>query len=97
MMNNESISYVYILKCGDNSFYTGYTNDPIRRLSAHNKGKGAKYTRNRLPVCYVFLRAFRSKSSAMSAEKRIKNLKRDDKIILMAGGLEDFWQDIKRI
>lgn len=97
MRNNESIFYVYILICGDNSLYTGYTNDPVKRLSVHNKGKGAKYTRNRLPVSYVFLRAFTSKISAMSAEKRIKNLRRADKLRLMAGEFEDFWKSVKRI
>ena len=45
--------FVYILRCGDNSLYTGYTNDVTERVKAHNSGKGAKYTRSRLPVSLV--------------------------------------------
>lgn len=92
----DDIFYVYLLKCRDNSFYTGYTKDPIKRLEKHNMGLGAKYTRSRLPVKYVFLRAFDNKVSAMSAEKMIKNLKRMDKLSLIAGELEIFWSKIKR-
>lgn len=44
------MNYVYILECRDGSFYTGWTNDLERRLNIHNSGRGAKYTKSRLPV-----------------------------------------------
>ena len=47
--------FVYILRCADDSLYTGYTNDIDKRVDVHNKGKGAKYTRGRRPVRLVFL------------------------------------------
>ena len=46
--------YVYLLRCADGTLYTGFTNDLARRLAAHNAGKGAKYTRSRLPVDLVY-------------------------------------------
>lgn len=50
--------YVYLLRCGDGTLYTGYTNDLKRRLAVHNAGKGAKYTRSRLPVDLVYWEIF---------------------------------------
>ena len=46
--------YVYILRCSDGSYYTGWTNDLSKRLLSHNSGKGAKYTKSRLPVELVY-------------------------------------------
>jgi putative endonuclease len=71
--------YIYILKCADDSYYTGYTIDLERREKTHNDGKGAKYTRSRLPVKLLWSKRYDSKSAAMSAEAKIKQLTRRDK------------------
>ncbi len=74
---------VYILKCSDGSLYTGSTNDPVRRLEAHQNGKGAKYTRARLPLELVYLEEYNSKSEALSREYAIKQLTRAEKLRLI--------------
>lgn len=68
--------YVYILKCGDGSFYCGYTNDIEKRLEKHKSGKGAKYTRSRLPLEIVYVENFDNKSDALKRECEIKKLSR---------------------
>lgn len=73
----------YILRCSDDSLYTGWTNDIESRLRAHNAGQGAKYTRCRRPVELVYLEEFDSKQEAMSREARIKQLSRKDKLKLI--------------
>lgn len=70
---NSGLHYCYILRCSDNSLYTGYTLDPVRRLAEHNTGKGAKYTASRRPCEIVYLEAFESKHDAMSREYYIKH------------------------
>ena len=76
--------YVYILKCADGTLYTGFTNDLEKRLKAHNSGKGAKYTRNRLPVRLVYSEAFSDKREAMSREWHIKHdMTREEKLKLI--------------
>lgn len=77
------MNYVYILKCKDNTLYTGYTNDLDKRLKAHNDGKGAKYTKARRPCKLVYYEEYDSKNEAMSREYQIKRLKREDKLILI--------------
>lgn len=77
------MNYVYILECFDNSLYTGYTNDLEKRVGIHNCGKGAKYTRCRLPVKLVYFEEFETKSEAMKREYSIKQLSRDDKKALI--------------
>lgn len=72
-------NYVYILKCNDQTLYTGWTTDLDNRISTHNRGKGAKYTRARLPVHLVYYETFEDKSSAMKREYEIKHLSRKDK------------------
>ena len=81
----------YILKCSDNSLYTGWTNDIIHRLKMHNEGKGAKYTRGRGPVELVYLEEFDTKQEAMSKEAKIKRLTRKEKILL----IENYQQEQK--
>lgn len=76
-MNNKF--YVYILKCSDNTLYTGYTTDIQKRLVTHNNGKGAKYTRARLPVNLAWFKELPSKSEALKEEIRIKKLSRKEK------------------
>lgn len=75
--------FVYILRCNDNSLYTGYTNDLYERLKTHNSGKGAKYTRARLPVKLVYYKRVDSKSWALKLEARIKKLTKKEKEALV--------------
>ncbi|UBH08563.1 GIY-YIG nuclease family protein [Macrococcus armenti] len=80
--------YVYILKCADDTLYTGYTTHLDRRLAAHNEGKGAKYTRVRLPVHRVYEEHFETKRAAMQREYAIKQLTRAQKLKLIKGEIE---------
>ena len=73
------MNYTYILRCADNSLYTGWTNDLDRRVSAHNAGKGAKYTKARLPVQLVYFESFETKEEAMSREYFIKKMSKKEK------------------
>ena len=66
-------------ECSDGTFYTGWTTDIDKRLKAHNDGRGAKYTRSRLPVRLVYLEAHDTKEEAMSREYQIKKLTRSAK------------------
>jgi len=72
--------YTYILKCSDDTLYTGYTTDLDRRLKEHNKGIAAKYTRGRLPVQLVYYESFNNKSDALKREYAIKQLSREEKL-----------------
>ena len=65
--------YVYILKCADGTYYTGYTTNVEKRVKAHNEGRGAKYTRSRIPCETVYTEAFEDKREAMRREWEIKN------------------------
>ena len=78
--------YVYLLRCGDGSLYTGYTDDVERRLAVHQSGKGAKYTRSRLPVELVYSEELPDKSAALRREAAIKKLPRAKKLALMESG-----------
>lgn len=82
-MDKLSKHYVYILLCSDNTLYTGYTTDPARRLEAHNKGAGAKYTRSRLPVSMVYLEEGEDLSWGLRREAAIKKMSRRDKLKLI--------------
>ena len=68
-----------MVRCSDNSLYTGYTNDLDKRIEVHNTGKGAKYTRSRLPVSLVFYRRVDSKSIGLRLEARLKKLSKKKK------------------
>ena len=74
---------VYILRCGDGTLYTGCTNDLPRRLEAHRSGRGAKYTRSRLPVEPVYREGVADKSAALRREAAIKRLERRKKLALI--------------
>lgn len=76
--------FVYILRCADDTLYTGWTNDPEKRLEVHNSGHGAKYTRSRTPVTSVYLEELESKGEALSRELAIKKLKRSAKLLLIS-------------
>lgn len=78
------MNYTYILKCGDSSFYTGWTTNLKKRLQDHNLGKGAKYTRAHLPVMLVYYETFGTKEEAMKREAAIKKLSRQEKVRLIA-------------
>ena len=71
--------YVYMLRCKDNSLYTGITNNLSRRLAQHSKGKASRYTRTRLPVHVVYLEECESKSAALKREHEIKQYKKQKK------------------
>ncbi len=77
--------YVYILRCGDGSLYTGSTNDVERRLLAHQSGRGARYTRSHLPVELVYRETCADRSAALRREAAIKALSRAEKLKLIAG------------
>ena len=76
------MNYVYIVQCFDGTFYTGWTTEVDRRVSAHNSGKGAKYTRGKLPVKLVYYEMYDTKSEALKREFEIKQLSHDDKLKL---------------
>ncbi len=78
------MNWVYILRCGDGSLYTGWTNDLERRLAAHASGKGGKYTRSHLPVELVYYESLPSAHEAMSRERQIKALSRREKLELIS-------------
>ncbi|MBB6451511.1 tRNA1(Val) A37 N6-methylase TrmN6/predicted GIY-YIG superfamily endonuclease [Geomicrobium halophilum] len=71
--------YVYMLECGDGSYYTGYTTEPYARLHKHKEGIAAKYTRGRGPFSLIHLQAFPSKTEALREEWRIKQLTKAEK------------------
>ena len=75
--------YVYVLRCADDTLCTGYTTDVSRRVTEHNSGTGAKYTRGRTPVELVHVESFDSQSAAMRREHAIKQLDRDSKESLL--------------
>lgn len=73
-------AYMYVVECRDGSYYTGYTTDVKKRIAVHNSGKGAKYTRARLPVKLIYVEGFDSKEEAMSAEALFKRKTRLQKV-----------------
>lgn len=81
------MNYVYMLECSDGSLYTGWTNNLEKRIAAHNNGKGAKYTRVRLPVKLVYYEEYEDKIEAMKREYAIKRLTRKEKINLIENKL----------
>ncbi len=83
------MNYVYILECRDRSLYTGWTNNLEKRVSAHSKGKGSKYTRARLPVKLVYFEEYEDKIEAQKREYAIKKLPRDKKLKLLLKETQD--------
>ena len=81
----EKWHYVYILRCADNTLYTGWTNNIAHRLYIHNIGQGAKYTKSRLPVKLVYWEVLSSKQEAMKREYQIKRYTRAKKLKLIKG------------
>lgn len=75
-------SYVYVLRCGDGSLYTGWTNDLEQRLAAHQSGKGAKYTRGRLPIEMVYFEEMPDKSAALKEKMNLKKAKVEKELLI---------------
>lgn len=75
--------FVYMLRCGDDSLYTGIATNVENRAAAHNSGKGAKYTRSRLPVTVVYQEKMPDKSAALRREIEIKKMNRAEKLKLI--------------
>ena len=78
--------YAYMLRCKDNSIYSGYTTDLEKRLETHNSGMGAKYTRARLPVKLVYFEEFEDKKEAMKREWQLKQYTHIEKEKIIEGG-----------
>ncbi len=81
----EQTWYVYILRCRDGTLYTGIAPDVQKRIAVHNAGKGAKYTLGRGPVTLMYQEACDSHSQALKREYAIKQLRREEKLALIAG------------
>ena len=71
--------YCYIVECADGSYYTGWAIDPERRVVVHNQGRGARYTRTRLPVRLVYMEEQPDRKAAMKRERAIKRMTRQGK------------------
>jgi putative endonuclease len=80
--------FIYVLRCADDTLYTGATNDLERRLARHLSGKGAAYTRSRLPVTLVYSEPAADRGAALRREAAIKRLPRAEKLVLVAGAVE---------
>lgn len=78
--------FAYLLLCADGSYYAGYTTDLTRRVAVHNAGKGAKYTKSRLPVTLVYFEEFDSEHAARSREWHLKRLSHRGKEALAGKG-----------
>ena len=73
-MKRHDRHFVYILKCRNGTYYTGYTANIDKRIKRHNKGHGAKYLRGRLPVTLAYSKEYRYYKNALKAEKELKKL-----------------------
>lgn len=85
--------YVYLLRCADGTYYTGYTTDVSRRVAEHNAGRGARYTRGRRPVQLVYVEQWPSRSLALKREAALRRLPRHAKHGLAAAGYVDTPRD----
>ncbi len=86
MILSSMAYFCYVLECSDGTYYAGWTTDPERRLYQHNRGRGARYTRSRLPVRLVYVEELSDKASAMKRERAVKFLSRQEKMKLMGRG-----------
>lgn len=86
----EHNHYFYVLRCKDDTFYAGYTNNLERRLKAHNSGRGAKYTRGRTPVKCIYYEVYETKREAMQKEYAFKQkTRRQKEVYIMEGSQKD--------
>ena len=96
-MKMEDTAYTYIVECGDGTFYTGWTNQLEERMRCHNQGKGAKYTRARLPVRLVYYEVFATRQEAMKRDYAVKQLTRKDKLKLFEHMPEEVRRECARV
>lgn len=82
----SQVWWVYMLRCVDGTLYTGATNDLEKRVKTHSLGKGARYTRARLPVRLVFQEKAKGRSAALKREAALKTLTRREKLKLIRPG-----------
>ena len=90
--------YVYILKCNDNSYYVGHTDDIEKRMNEHITGQSESYVASRLPVKLVFLEACASRYEAIQAERKLKGWSRKKKELLIKSGwqaMKGYWRKTK--
>ena len=88
--------FVYMLRCADGTLYTGATNNVDRRLAAHQRGRGGRYTRSRLPVTLVYREIQPDKSAALRREIAVKKLTRSQKLALIAEKEKRIMQEMRR-
>ncbi|KRM88214.1 GIY-YIG nuclease family protein [Lacticaseibacillus thailandensis] len=84
MTEARAAYYFYVVQCADNTFYGGYSTDVQARVATHNAGKGAKYTRQRLPVTLIYAEQFATQHEALSAEWHFKHQSRRAKEAFLA-------------
>jgi predicted GIY-YIG superfamily endonuclease len=87
-MSKGKACWVYVLQCGDGSYYTGWTNDLAKRVRSHQSGKGGKYTRSRRPLRLIKKWRARDRSAAMRWEAMFKSLSRKEKSSVL--GIKEF-------
>jgi putative endonuclease len=87
-MSKGKACWVYVLLCGDGSYYTGWTNDLAKRVRSHQSGKGGKYTRSRRPVRLIKKWRAQDRSAAMRREALFKSLSRKEKSSVL--GIKEF-------
>jgi len=99
-LRNPGGWHVYLLRCRDGTLYAGATNDLAARVGRHAAGRGARYTRSRLPVVLVFAVRVRNRSAALRREAAVKKLSRSGKLALVlrwrragAAGTRSGWTD----
>lgn len=85
--------WVYILRCADNSYYTGHTDELGKRIGEHQNGLCDSYTAKRLPVELVFSQEFSTREEALTAEQQIKGWGRKKKEAMMCGN----WVEVSRL
>ena len=85
------VHYVYIVRCSNDSLYTGYTKDVEQRIAVHNAGKGGRYTRSHRPVELVACWQFSTKRMAMQVEYQIKQMPRSQKLLIVLGDEVPAW------
>ncbi len=78
------MNYTYMVRCSDGSLYTGWTNNLEKRIHDHNMGRGARYTKSRLPVTLLYYETYETKEEAMRREYAIKQMTRAQKLALLA-------------
>lgn len=85
MSRTKRPAWVYVVRCSDGTLYTGMTTNLTKRIDTHNRGKGAKYTRGRLPVVLIHQEGPMAYGDALRRERTIKMLSRKEKLMLIEG------------